>query len=210
MEVDFFCEVAWLKLGRCEPGARRAPPRVPPAEGEGRQGEVPARPLRAATPSACRRPRSTPTASSSRATTAATTRDREAEQTTFRLPEPGPDGARSQVALNGLWEICRDDEQEPGPVAEPIGALPRAPVLARDRRPRRQEHAPPRPRLRPSRLVPHAGRGARVGRRPLLLPGLPAEQPEHDRLRQRRALRLRQEPVRPGPDRHHPGRSSRA
>ena len=45
---------------------------------------------------------------------------------------------------------------------------------------------------------------ARAGR-PVVLPRLPPEQPEHDRLRQRRLLRLREEPVLPVPDRRDQG-----
>ena len=44
--------------------------------------------------------------------------------TQFALPSPTADGTRTSLPLNGTWEICRDDEMLPGPVAEPIHALP--------------------------------------------------------------------------------------
>ncbi|MBN1851729.1 MAG: hypothetical protein JW829_03365 [Pirellulales bacterium] len=50
--------------------------------------------------------------------------DREASETVFQLPETRNPAARASVALAGLWEVCRDDEQSPGPVAEPLRAFP--------------------------------------------------------------------------------------
>ncbi len=55
-------------------------------------------------------------------------RDRKAGNVVFQLPEARPSGVRSTLPLNGIWEICRDDEQRSGPVAEPIGKLPANPV----------------------------------------------------------------------------------
>lgn len=54
-------------------------------------------------------------------------RDRRASQTIFQLPEAPKDGTQAGVPLNGLWEICRHDEDLPGKVAEPISQLPTHP-----------------------------------------------------------------------------------
>ncbi|MBP7935501.1 MAG: hypothetical protein KA354_12720 [Phycisphaerae bacterium] len=51
-------------------------------------------------------------------------RDRKAGQTVFELPEAPRNGEQTAVALSGLWEICRHDEDLPGKVAEPIKERP--------------------------------------------------------------------------------------
>ncbi len=51
-------------------------------------------------------------------------RDEEAARHVFELPEAGQPGQRVSVPLNGLWEICRHDEQLPREVAVPIPELP--------------------------------------------------------------------------------------
>ena len=51
-----------------------------------------------------------------------------AAKNVFALPEPAASANRADVPLNGLWEICRDDEQLPKTVAEPIKSLPENPV----------------------------------------------------------------------------------
>ena len=50
--------------------------------------------------------------------------DRAATAHVFHLPAAAP-GTRSSVRLDGAWEIGRDDEQMPGEVAEPIRELPK-------------------------------------------------------------------------------------
>ena len=51
MEIDFFCEVAWLKLGRGESGDRVPTTGVPPAQATDDKGK-PQRVLSRSTPSA--------------------------------------------------------------------------------------------------------------------------------------------------------------
>ncbi|HEY3788101.1 MAG TPA: glycoside hydrolase family 2 TIM barrel-domain containing protein, partial [Urbifossiella sp.] len=53
--------------------------------------------------------------------------DEKAAAHRFELPAGGANGERSAIPLAGAWEVCRDDEALPGPVAEPIAALPREP-----------------------------------------------------------------------------------
>lgn len=55
-----------------------------------------------------------------------TDQDKQAAAQVFKLADTPP-GQRTTIALNGLWEAGRDDEQLPGEVAEPIGALPAHP-----------------------------------------------------------------------------------
>ncbi len=56
-----------------------------------------------------------------------TNTDRQAAQQVFALPAPVQPGSRSETALRGLWQICRDDEQLPAHVAVPIAHLPAHP-----------------------------------------------------------------------------------
>jgi len=55
-----------------------------------------------------------------------TDQDKQAAAQVYQLAESTA-GQRTTLALDGLWEACRDDEQLPGPVAEPIAALPAHP-----------------------------------------------------------------------------------
>jgi beta-galactosidase len=56
-----------------------------------------------------------------------TDRDREAANHVFRLPSAAEPPTRVALPLNGLWEICRHDERLPGEVAAPIPDFPAAP-----------------------------------------------------------------------------------
>ena len=53
-----------------------------------------------------------------------TASDRQAASKVYLLPESKSAAARSEVALNGVWEICRGDEQLPLEVAAPMKGLP--------------------------------------------------------------------------------------
>lgn len=55
-------------------------------------------------------------------------RDLQAERNVFALPAPGSAAQRATIALGGLWQLARDDEQTPREVAAPIRALPSHPV----------------------------------------------------------------------------------
>lgn len=54
-------------------------------------------------------------------------KDAEAAKKVFTLPTPSPPGGRSILPLNGLWEVCRNDEQKPGLVATPMTDFPATP-----------------------------------------------------------------------------------
>ncbi len=127
MEIDFFCEVAWLKLGHhtLERGHHQLEFRLP--ETKDAKGQY-QRVLFALDAVCVCSDTFAPNGKFKPGEDGREARDREAENVVFQFPEPGPNGARSALPLNGLWEICRDDEQQPGPVAEPIGKLPAHPV----------------------------------------------------------------------------------
>lgn len=56
-----------------------------------------------------------------------TAKDEEAAKNVFELPAATADGSRTTVAMAGLWEICRHDEQLPRTVAQPIKDFPEHP-----------------------------------------------------------------------------------
>lgn len=56
-----------------------------------------------------------------------TEKDEAAAKHVFALPPAAKAGDRASVALRGLWEVCRNDEQLPGEVAEPIKDFPEHP-----------------------------------------------------------------------------------
>jgi hypothetical protein len=127
MEIDFFCEVAWLKLGKANlaPGTHRLELRLNKLRDD--KGK-PQRVLFAldaicVDPGAFR-----PNGKFKPDDSGRDDHDRQAARTVFQLLEPGQAGTRESMALAGQWEICRDDEQQPGPVAVPIPALPQNPV----------------------------------------------------------------------------------
>jgi hypothetical protein len=53
--------------------------------------------------------------------------DREAAQKVFEMAAPHGAADRVTLPLNGTWEICRHDEQQPGEVAAPITDFPAQP-----------------------------------------------------------------------------------
>ncbi|MBW3636507.1 MAG: hypothetical protein KY445_08595 [Armatimonadetes bacterium] len=53
--------------------------------------------------------------------------DEQATKHVFALPEPKDSGARASVALGGLWEVARHDDNAPGEVAAPIRDFPAQP-----------------------------------------------------------------------------------
>jgi beta-galactosidase len=53
--------------------------------------------------------------------------EQEAAKTVFDVPEPKNPGERASVPLKGAWEICRHDEQLPGEVAVPMKDFPEQP-----------------------------------------------------------------------------------
>jgi hypothetical protein len=127
MELDFFREIAWLKLGAQHLAAGKHTfevrvPRYTNAKGE------PQRMLYACDAVCLSAGGFHPNAKFKPDESGRDQADRDAEQVVFDLPAAPADGQRTSVALKGTWEACRDDEQLPGPVAEPLQELPPNPV----------------------------------------------------------------------------------
>ncbi len=121
MELDFFCEVAWLKLGDRTLGAGPHTLEIRPEPAKDAKGQP--RRLLYASDLICLHPgKFSPDGKHRPGTDPRTDADRAAASKVFTLPVPPTGGRRSSVDLAGDWEIARDDEQVPGPVAEPMKA----------------------------------------------------------------------------------------
>ncbi len=126
MELDLWCEVAWLKLGDAAltAGSHTLEVRLPrTADAKGQRER-----MLYASDAICLSP--TPFRPNGRLKPGemrGDALDAEAAKQTFQVPEMDKQG-RTTVAMKGAWEICRADEQTPAPVAEPIRDLPADPV----------------------------------------------------------------------------------
>ncbi|HLV81105.1 MAG TPA: glycoside hydrolase family 2 TIM barrel-domain containing protein [Chthonomonadaceae bacterium] len=127
MELDATTEVAWLKMGKTtlHPGAHTLEIQVPRAKDA--KGQM--APLRYASDALClSNGPFTPNAQYKPAEARNAPEDKAAAENVFTLPFAFQPGERAVAPLNGLWQICRDDEQAPGETAAPIAALPQNPV----------------------------------------------------------------------------------
>jgi len=127
MEIAEWCEVAWLQLGKQHLAAGRHTLTIRLPHTKDDKGK-PARVLYASDalcltlgafhPHSLLKPGEDPRSA----------QDREAARQVFELPAPAAPGVRSAIPLKGLWEVCRHDEQLPGPdVAVPMDGLPEEP-----------------------------------------------------------------------------------
>jgi beta-galactosidase len=124
MEIDFFCEVAWLKLGRrkLDAGTHSLEIKLPKQrDGQGKWERL----LYAGDALCVHRQMFFPRGKLEPDESGKEAVDLEAEKQIFVLP--AAETERSSVRLEGLWEICRDDEQMPGEVAAPMQGLPERP-----------------------------------------------------------------------------------
>ncbi len=153
MEISFFCEVAWIKMGEAQLslGGHTLEIRVPKVKDKNGK---PQRILYASDAICLTEGEFHPNSKYKPDETGRDPKDEAAAKNVFRLPgSPGESGMgfqpmqhrqdadatkkrgqdardtipgqRLSVALKGLWEVTRDDEQMPGEVAEPIRALPK-------------------------------------------------------------------------------------
>jgi beta-galactosidase len=125
-EFETWNEVAWLQLGTesLSPGAHMLTIRLPKTVDE--HGK-PERVLYASDALLITRGHFLPNGKHKPDEDYKTDMDKEAGAKVFAVSdEPGP--ARQTVSLAGPWEICRDDEQIPGPVDQPIAKLPESPL----------------------------------------------------------------------------------
>ena len=121
MELDFWCEVAWLKLGDATLTAGSHTlevrlPRTTDAKGQ-RERMLYASDALCLSPAPFR-----PNGRLKPGEVRGDALDAEAAKQTFQVPEMDKQG-RTMVVLKGAWEVCRADEQMPAPVAEPIRDL---------------------------------------------------------------------------------------
>lgn len=122
MELAFWCEVAWLKLGEQDltAGAHRLQIRLPKTrDDKGKWRRV----LYASDAICLHQGPFRPNSKFQPGDAGRDAADEAAARVVFPLPEAGP-AERAAVKLGGIWEIARDDEQAPGEVAEPIGEPP--------------------------------------------------------------------------------------
>ena len=210
MEIDFFCEVAWLKLGKAS--LRRAHTGWSSASASRRttRGSLSAcssRSMRSASDPGEFRPNGKfkPDDDGRDA------HDREAAETVFRLSDAGSrrsQGEHRAGRASGRSAATTSKSPVPWPCrSRPYLHIPTGGAIA----------VPgDKNTLRPDLVFAHRVwyrtrvevPATAAGRSFLLV--VPAEQSEHDRLRQWRLLRLRQEPVRPGADRRHQGHQAGA
>jgi beta-galactosidase len=126
MEMGFWCEVSWLKLGEedVRAGDHRLQIRLPKTrDDKGKWQRV----LYASDAICLHEGPFHPNSKYKPGESGRDAVDEAAGKVVFRVPEAGP-AERASVKLGGTWEIARDDEQMPGEVAEPIRELPKDPV----------------------------------------------------------------------------------
>ncbi len=126
MELAFFTEVAWLKMGEQEltAGAHAIEVRLPKVKDKaGKYGRV----LYACDAICIHRGPFHPHSKYKPGEDGRTKADELATKHVFRLPDAASPSARTSVALKGTWEVARHDEQLPGETAAPIKELPKHP-----------------------------------------------------------------------------------
>ncbi|MCC6445344.1 MAG: hypothetical protein IT210_18030 [Armatimonadetes bacterium] len=126
MELDTWCEVAWLKMGERELSAGAHTLEIGLPKTTDPQG-MPARILYASDAFCLSKGPFDPRSRLKPDESGRAPADEEAARHVFELPAPASPAARSSVKLGGLWEICRHDEELPGETAEPIRELPARP-----------------------------------------------------------------------------------
>ena len=122
MEISFFREVAWLKLGdqTLSSGSHTLDIKVPRnTKANGKLDRL----IYASDALCLHEGPFYPHSKFKPGETGRTAQDEAATKNVFVLPEAKP-GERASVPLAGQWEVTRDDEQMPGEVAEPIKVLP--------------------------------------------------------------------------------------
>lgn len=126
MEIAFWCEVAWLQLGDqpLNAGPHTLEFRLPKTKNDkGETGRI----LFACDAICLSAGKFSPNSKFKPDEDGRDDVDRKASETVFKLTEPKSATDRVVLPLSGLWEVCRHDEQLPGPVAEPIRDFPATP-----------------------------------------------------------------------------------
>lgn len=130
MELQKWTEVAWLKLGEVPltAGAHTLEIRLsktvePAGKNQGKTAKI----VYASDAILIHNGTFFPDGKRKPGEEASDARDHQAALQRFALPEPATPGARAFVALKGLWQVARHDEQAPGPTAQPIRDFPPEP-----------------------------------------------------------------------------------
>ncbi len=126
MEIDFWCEVAWLKLGdvRLSKGGHKLEIRLPKAKDEkGKVGRI----LYALDAICLYGGEFWPNSKFRPGEAYRDERDAKASEQVFDISEGKGEGGRVVARLGGLWEVCRHDEQMPGETAEAMKDFPKEP-----------------------------------------------------------------------------------
>ena len=126
MELAFFTEVAWLKMGEqpLTAGKHTLEIRLPKVKNARGQYD---RLLYACDALCIHAAPFHPYSRYKPGEDGRTGADQKAAAHVFRLPEADSPAARASVALEGTWEITRHDENLPGETAAPIPGLPKHP-----------------------------------------------------------------------------------
>lgn len=126
MEIAFWTEVAWLKMGERSLSAGQHQLEIKLPRTKDAKGKT-ARVLYASDAICIHAGPFHPNSRYRPGEDAREPADREAAKKVFELPQGPPGGRRASVPLNGLWEVCRHDEQLPGETAQPIQDFPEQP-----------------------------------------------------------------------------------
>jgi beta-galactosidase len=126
MEMGFWTEVAWLKMGEVDltAGDHHLQIRLPKTKNDKGQWQ---RVLYASDAICLQQGAFHPNSKFKPDESGRDSADLAAANSVFQLPD-APPSERASLKLGGVWEIARDDEQLPGEVAEPIRDLPPHPV----------------------------------------------------------------------------------
>ena len=126
MEMGFWTEVAWLKMGEADvtAGEHDLQIRLPKTKNDKGQWQ---KVLYASDAICLREGPFQPNSKFKPGESGRDSADQAAAKAVFQVPEAKP-SERASVNLGGVWEIARDDEQMPGEVAEPIHDLPKHPI----------------------------------------------------------------------------------
>ena len=126
MELDTWCEVAWVKMGAQDLAAGDHVLEIRLPRTKDAQGKI-QRVLYASDALCLTAGDWTPNSHFKPDESGRTSADDAAAKNVFALPEAQGEGRRVSVDLKGQWEICRNDEQTPGEVAAPIQDFPKDP-----------------------------------------------------------------------------------
>lgn len=125
MEMDTWTEVAWLKMGEKELTAGSHKLEIKIAKLKDQKGAFER--ILYASDALCIAPHFQPNSRFKPSEFRHEPIDSEAKNQIFKIP--AVNGAnRIRLALKGTWEVCRNDENSPGPVAEPIKDFPDNPI----------------------------------------------------------------------------------